>query len=252
MDKGVAELDATYYDTVDTRLAAASITLRRRTGGSDAGWHLKFPVGPGVRDEIQAPSPTPCRAPSPGSSAPASGTPTWSPSSASAPPATYATSWTPTAGCSPRSASTPYAPSGSPRAAAPPSGPRSRWNSPTAATRPSSTRWRNDSAKRAYGHPHPPPNWRAPWPTRRPRRSGARRSRPPRPPRPPRPGPPGTMCWPICGPSGTRSSSSTRPSGGTCTTPCTACASPPAGCAAPSGRTAKSSTAPSPTRSATN
>ncbi|WP_328503153.1 CYTH and CHAD domain-containing protein [Streptomyces sp. NBC_00457] len=55
MDKGVAELDATYYDTVDTRLAAASITLRRRTGGSDAGWHLKFPVGPGVRDEIQAP-----------------------------------------------------------------------------------------------------------------------------------------------------------------------------------------------------
>ncbi|WP_155058429.1 CYTH and CHAD domain-containing protein [Streptomyces blattellae] len=55
IDKGLAELDATYYDTADTRLAAASITLRRRTGGSDAGWHLKFPVGPGVRDEIQAP-----------------------------------------------------------------------------------------------------------------------------------------------------------------------------------------------------
>jgi CHAD domain-containing protein len=55
VDKGVAELDATYYDTVDERLAAASITLRRRTGGSDAGWHLKFPVGPDVRDEIQAP-----------------------------------------------------------------------------------------------------------------------------------------------------------------------------------------------------
>ncbi|MGJ5896994.1 CHAD domain-containing protein [Streptomyces niveiscabiei] len=59
LDKGVAELDATYYDTVDGRLAAASITLRRRTGGSDAGWHLKFPVGPGVRDEVRAPlSPT--------------------------------------------------------------------------------------------------------------------------------------------------------------------------------------------------
>ncbi|MFE9623121.1 CHAD domain-containing protein [Streptomyces sp. NPDC006527] len=55
LDKGVAELDATYYDTADERLAAASLTLRRRTGGSDAGWHLKFPVAPGVRDEIRAP-----------------------------------------------------------------------------------------------------------------------------------------------------------------------------------------------------
>ncbi|WP_037675604.1 CYTH and CHAD domain-containing protein [Streptomyces griseus] len=55
LDKGVAELDATYYDTSDLRLAAASITLRRRTGGSDAGWHLKLPVGPGVRDEVRAP-----------------------------------------------------------------------------------------------------------------------------------------------------------------------------------------------------
>ncbi|SDO86098.1 CHAD domain-containing protein [Streptomyces sp. cf386] len=55
IDKGVAQLDATYYDTVDERLAASSVTLRRRTGGSDAGWHLKFPVSPGVRDEIQAP-----------------------------------------------------------------------------------------------------------------------------------------------------------------------------------------------------
>ncbi|MFD9007252.1 CHAD domain-containing protein [Streptomyces sp. NPDC059582] len=55
LDKGVAHLDATYYDTADLRLAAASITLRRRTGGSDAGWHLKLPVAPGVRDEIHAP-----------------------------------------------------------------------------------------------------------------------------------------------------------------------------------------------------
>ncbi|MCF1594340.1 CYTH and CHAD domain-containing protein [Streptomyces muensis] len=55
IDKGVAHLDATYYDTEDQRLDASSITLRRRTGGSDAGWHLKFPVAPGVRDEIQAP-----------------------------------------------------------------------------------------------------------------------------------------------------------------------------------------------------
>ncbi|WP_405925612.1 CHAD domain-containing protein [Streptomyces sp. NBC_00035] len=55
IDKGVAELDATYYDTADQRLAAASLTLRRRTGGSDAGWHLKLPVSEDVRDEIQAP-----------------------------------------------------------------------------------------------------------------------------------------------------------------------------------------------------
>jgi CHAD domain-containing protein len=55
LDKGLVELDATYYDTADERLAAASLTLRRRTGGADAGWHLKFPVSPGVRDEIRAP-----------------------------------------------------------------------------------------------------------------------------------------------------------------------------------------------------
>ncbi|MGW7823969.1 CYTH and CHAD domain-containing protein [Streptomyces puniciscabiei] len=55
LDKGLMELDATYYDTADERLAAASLTLRRRTGGSDAGWHLKLPVEPGVRDEIRAP-----------------------------------------------------------------------------------------------------------------------------------------------------------------------------------------------------
>ncbi|EGX59287.1 nucleotide-phosphate cyclase [Streptomyces zinciresistens K42] len=55
LDKGVAHLDATYHDTADQRLTASSITLRRRTGGTDAGWHLKFPVAPGVRDEIQAP-----------------------------------------------------------------------------------------------------------------------------------------------------------------------------------------------------
>lgn len=55
VDKGVAELDAVYYDTPDERLAASAITLRRRTGGDDAGWHLKFPVSSGVRDEIHAP-----------------------------------------------------------------------------------------------------------------------------------------------------------------------------------------------------
>ncbi|GAA3371541.1 CYTH and CHAD domain-containing protein [Streptomyces sannanensis] len=55
LDKGVAELDAVYYDTPGLRLAADGITLRRRTGGDDAGWHLKFPVTTGIRDEIRAP-----------------------------------------------------------------------------------------------------------------------------------------------------------------------------------------------------
>ncbi|MFB6438199.1 CHAD domain-containing protein [Streptomyces sp. NPDC056411] len=52
---GVEALDALYYDTADQRLAADGITLRRRTGGRDAGWHLKLPVAPGVRDEVRAP-----------------------------------------------------------------------------------------------------------------------------------------------------------------------------------------------------
>lgn len=47
-------LDATYYDTPDLRLARARITLRRRTGGKDAGWHLKLPAG-SEREEIQRP-----------------------------------------------------------------------------------------------------------------------------------------------------------------------------------------------------
>ncbi|MGG7573782.1 CHAD domain-containing protein [Streptomyces sirii] len=54
-EQGAEALDALYYDTADQRLAAAGITLRRRTGGRDAGWHLKLPVAPGVRDEVRAP-----------------------------------------------------------------------------------------------------------------------------------------------------------------------------------------------------
>src|SRR4029079_5202148 len=36
-----SQLDATYFDTADTQLARHGITLRRRTGGEDAGWQLK-------------------------------------------------------------------------------------------------------------------------------------------------------------------------------------------------------------------
>lgn len=48
-------LSAVYYDTPDLALAGAKITLRRRTGGHDAGWHLKLPAGAGARREIHAP-----------------------------------------------------------------------------------------------------------------------------------------------------------------------------------------------------
>jgi hypothetical protein len=51
----VHHLSATYWDTADTRLAAARITLRRRTGGTDAGWHLKLPAGQGARRELHEP-----------------------------------------------------------------------------------------------------------------------------------------------------------------------------------------------------
>jgi CHAD domain-containing protein len=40
----VSELDATYYDTAELGLANAMVTLRRREGGADAGWHLTPPA----------------------------------------------------------------------------------------------------------------------------------------------------------------------------------------------------------------
>ncbi|MBM7811086.1 CYTH and CHAD domain-containing protein [Saccharothrix algeriensis] len=48
-------LEAVYYDTADLRLARAGLTLRRRTGGDDAGWHLKLPVGGDTREEVRLP-----------------------------------------------------------------------------------------------------------------------------------------------------------------------------------------------------
>ncbi|MFA3878072.1 CHAD domain-containing protein [Streptomyces sp. MMCC 100] len=52
---GSEELDAVYHDTGDLRLAASSATLRRRTGGPDAGWHLKLPLTGDTREEVWAP-----------------------------------------------------------------------------------------------------------------------------------------------------------------------------------------------------
>ncbi|MDK8763162.1 CYTH and CHAD domain-containing protein [Corynebacterium sp. MSK218] len=46
-------MSAIYYDTEDLRLTHAKITLRRRTGGNDDGWHIKIP-GDAGRTEIRA------------------------------------------------------------------------------------------------------------------------------------------------------------------------------------------------------
>lgn len=57
-----AQLEAVYFDTEKHALAGRRITLRRRTGGADAGWHLKLPPeapapesGPQQRRELHAP-----------------------------------------------------------------------------------------------------------------------------------------------------------------------------------------------------
>lgn len=47
-------LEAVYYDTARHDLSAHRVALRRRTGGSDEGWHLKLPsAGPGARAEAR-------------------------------------------------------------------------------------------------------------------------------------------------------------------------------------------------------
>ncbi len=48
------ELAAEYFDTADGALAARRITLRRRRGGSDEGWHVKLPAAVG-RTEVHWP-----------------------------------------------------------------------------------------------------------------------------------------------------------------------------------------------------
>lgn len=49
-----ADLDAEYFDTADGALAAHRIVLRRRRGGADEGWHIKYPTGEG-RTELHWP-----------------------------------------------------------------------------------------------------------------------------------------------------------------------------------------------------
>ena len=50
-----AQLDAVYFDTADLDLAQHGVTVRRRTGGDDAGWHLKLPEGEDARTEVRLP-----------------------------------------------------------------------------------------------------------------------------------------------------------------------------------------------------
>ncbi|MET3804606.1 CHAD domain-containing protein [Nakamurella sp. UYEF19] len=49
------ELDAVYFDTAELDLLRSRLTLRHRTGGEDAGWHLKLPALAGARTEIGLP-----------------------------------------------------------------------------------------------------------------------------------------------------------------------------------------------------
>jgi len=42
-DGELRELDARYLDTADAALSHAGVAVRRRTGGPDAGWHIKGP-----------------------------------------------------------------------------------------------------------------------------------------------------------------------------------------------------------------
>ncbi len=48
-------LSATYFDTEDLQLLQHKVTLRRRVGGDDEGWHLKLPVRKDTRQEVHAP-----------------------------------------------------------------------------------------------------------------------------------------------------------------------------------------------------
>ena len=48
-------LSATYFDTENLDLIQHKVTLRRRVGGGDEGWHLKLPVRKDTRQEMHVP-----------------------------------------------------------------------------------------------------------------------------------------------------------------------------------------------------
>lgn len=51
----VVDHEAVYFDTADLRLLRNRVTLRRRSGGPDEGWHLKRPLPGGDRSETRLP-----------------------------------------------------------------------------------------------------------------------------------------------------------------------------------------------------
>jgi CHAD domain-containing protein len=53
IDTATHQLKNTYYDTAERDLQRSRLTLRKRVGGPDAGWHLKVPAG-AARTEIHS------------------------------------------------------------------------------------------------------------------------------------------------------------------------------------------------------
>ena len=53
-ESAIRSLESTYFDTADGRLAGFGVALRRRRGGPDEGWHLKFRAD-GTKHEAHVP-----------------------------------------------------------------------------------------------------------------------------------------------------------------------------------------------------
>lgn len=53
LEAATYELAGTYFDSEDALLRRLRVTFRRRSGGADAGWHLKLPTGD-ARTEVQS------------------------------------------------------------------------------------------------------------------------------------------------------------------------------------------------------
>jgi CHAD domain-containing protein len=67
------DLEAVYFDTAGLDLARHRVTLRRRTGGPDSGWHLKLPARGDTRTEVRLPLDTPPLDPAPDAAGPREG-----------------------------------------------------------------------------------------------------------------------------------------------------------------------------------
>ena len=167
-------LDAVYFDTPARDLALNRITLRRRTGGQDAGWHLKLPAGPDARTEVRAPLETTDGSHSagrivgcgaghrPGSS----GEPRWR---ESAPPGRSVCSTASTTQCSPNSATITSPRGGAPRRLPPSSGGvNGSSNSSAPMQTPNCwTRYATGCSTPARARPVTAPSWPGCWTRRR-------------------------------------------------------------------------------------